>query len=210
MGKAAGKTAKRAKKATPRKKAAKKTTRRAAKRTATTKAAARKKPAAKTRATAKKIVKKPATKTQGPARKAVKKVTVTKKRARQRAAAGSDANQRVHERHDLPGIELELLGYQRDGREFGVGMTADPGRKFRTSGVTSNLSLGGMLARVADELTLGSHCLVRFINVSASVRPEHRWGLILRSRQLETGEYEVAVNFDSPLELLDVEAILAA
>jgi len=182
-------TAKGAKKKSPRKKTAKKK--------ATTAAAAPKKAAAKTKA---------------PARKVVKKVTITKKRARKRAATGTGANQRVHERHDLPDvpeIEVELFGYQRDGREFGIG-PPDPGRKFRTLGVTTNLSVSGMLARVADELTKGSHCLVRFINASAGVRPEHRWGLILRSRQLESGECEVAVNFDNPLEMLDIDALIAS
>lgn len=206
MGKTTEMTAKRAKKTTARKKVAKKTTRTTAERTA-------KKTAAKKAATKAVAPKKPAAKAKAPAKKVIKKVTATKKKARRRAAAGSGANQRAHERHvlpDVPEIEVELLGYQRDGREFGVGLMAGPGRKFRTSGVTSNLSLSGMLARVADELTQGSHCLVRFIDVSAGVRPEHRWGLVLRSRQLENGECEVAVKFDSPLELLDVEALLAA
>ncbi len=207
MGKTTEMTAKRAKTRTPRKKvakkAAKKTSKKAAKRAA--------KKTTKTRATTRAVTrKKPAAATKAPAKTVSRKVNTTKKKARRRATAGSGADRRAHERHDLPEIEVELLGYQRDGREFGAGVMANPGRKFRTSGVTSNLSLSGMLARVADELSQGSHCLVRFIDVSVGVRPEHRWGLVLRSRQLENGECEVAVKFDSPLELLDVEALLAA
>ena len=131
------------------------------------------------------------------------------------SATGNGADQRVHERHDLPGgvleIEVELHGYQRDRREFHrTHRPRAPGRKFRTPGVTSNLSLSGMLAHVTDELTVGSHCLIRFINAGVGVHPEHRWGLILRSRSLESGEWEVAINFDSPLEMLDVDALVNA
>ena len=67
-----------------------------------------------------------------------------------------------------------------------------------------------MLARVADAVTEGSNCLVRFVNAGAGVRPELRWGLVVRCDELESGEYEVAVHFDSPLETLDVEALRAA
>ena len=94
------------------------------------------------------------------------------------SATGNGADQRVHERHDLPAgvleIEVELHGYQRDGREFHrTHRPRAPGRKFRTPGVTSNLSLSGMLAHVTDELTVGSQTvrlpLSRFRQMNASL-----------------------------------------
>ena len=119
--------------------------------------------------------------------------------------ARDPAERRTAERHDVPGlleVEVELFGYQRKARLFGTGTKLDPSKKFQTVGMTVNLSLGGMLACVQDEVEEGSHCLVRFINAGDCVRPELRWGLVLRT-VCEEGTCMVAVKFDVPLEYLD-------
>jgi len=115
------------------------------------------------------------------------------------------AERRIDRRHEVPGdleVEVELFGYQREGREFGIGPKPDPSKKFQTVGVTVNLSLGGMLARVQEDIEDGSHCLVRFVNAGDCVRPDLRWGLVIRTVR-EDGTCEVAVKFDVPLEFLD-------
>ena len=193
-------TTKRAKKAAPRAKTQKTSAKKAAAKKRAKKAPAKKKASTKTG------------KTVAPSKKVVKRVTVARKKTRKRAATGTGADQRVHERHDLPEmpvVGVELLGYQRDGREFGIGPKPDPGRKFQTTGITSNLSLSGMLARVGDNVSEGSHCLVRFLNGGNAILPDLRWGLIIRANDLESGECEVAVSFDSPLEVLDLDALAA-
>lgn len=121
------------------------------------------------------------------------------------------SERRAEERHDVPGlirVEIEMFGYQRDGREFGVGPAPDPRRKIHTSGSTINLSFGGMLAEVADAITPGSHCLVRFIDAGAGLRPALRWALVLRCEEAAAGHFEIAVRFDSPLEHLDLDEII--
>jgi hypothetical protein len=123
------------------------------------------------------------------------------------------AERRQTDRHDVPGlveVEIEMFGYQRDGRQFGIGTTPDASYKIHTFGRTVNLSLGGMLARVADAISEGSHCLVRFINAGEGIRPELRWGMAMRCEEVEPGTFEIAVRFDSALERLDVDALTAA
>jgi len=126
---------------------------------------------------------------------------------------GRRVERRGEERHDIPGlieVEIELFGYQRDAREFGIGPTPDVNKKIHSNGTTMNLSLGGMLARIADPITEGSYCLVHFVNAGKNVQPELRWGVALRCEQVAEGTFEIAVQFSSPLEHLDADALAAA
>jgi hypothetical protein len=123
------------------------------------------------------------------------------------------AERRIDERHDVPTllkVDIELFGYRRDGRGFRRRGALDATKKIHDFGHTVNLSLSGMLAQVGGRVTQGSHCLVRFVNAGAGVRPELRWGIVVRCDELESGKYEIAVRFDSPLEHLDVKALDAA
>ena len=188
--KKAGKTAK---------KATKKKTRKTAKKTT------KKKKARKTskKATKKKAVRKAAKKTRPPA---------TKRPSVESAVLKTGAERRVEELHDIPGllaVQVELMGYGRDARESGIGPLPDPSHRFQTAGTTTNLSTSGMLACVAEKITGGSHCLVRFVDPHGCIKPELRWGLVMRCIEVES-EYEVAVSFDVPLEVLDIEGLRAA
>lgn len=120
---------------------------------------------------------------------------------------------RSEERHDIPGllaVEIELFGYQRDARSLGFRRAPEADKKIHSSGTTVNLSLGGMLARVGDPVVEGSHCLVRFVNAGESVQPELRWGVALRCKEVAPGAFEVAVQFSSPLEHIDTDALAVA
>ena len=166
--------------------------------------AAKKKKARKTakKATKKRAVRKPATKTRPPA---------SKRPSLEGAVLKTRAERRVEERHDIPGVlavQVELMGYGRDARESGIGPSPDPSHRFQTTGTTINLSAGGMLACVAEKITDGSHCLVRFVDPHGCIKPELRWGMVIRCIEVES-EYEVAVSFDVPLEVLDVEGLRA-
>ena len=65
-----------------------------------------------------------------------------------------------------------------------------------------------MLARVESVVAEGNHCLVRFVGTGGHIRPELRWGLVLRSTPTDGG-CEVAVTFDSPLEVLEQDDLAA-
>jgi len=133
-------------------------------------------------------------------------------RSEHRLTAQGD-DRRTDERLDVPGlieVDVEMFGYQREAREFGIGPVTDTALKIQTFGATVNLSLGGLCALIADPITEGSHCLVRFVNAGGGVRPELRWGLVMRCEEQDTGKFEVGVKFDSPLEHLDPDALVAA
>lgn len=152
--------------------------------------------------------KKKAAAKKAPARRQVAQKTVMHSLTPQ--TKGGGAERRIDARHDVPAlleVDIELFGYQRDGREFGIGSAPDATKKIHSFGHTVNLSISGMLAQVADKVTEGSNCLARFINAGSSVQPELRWGLVLRCAELESGKYEIAVRFDSPLEHLDVKSL---
>jgi len=131
----------------------------------------------------------------------------------QPSAPGDDAERRVCERHDVPElleVEIEMFGYQRTGRPGGMARAPDATQKIHAFGTTVNLSLTGMLAEILDPIAKGSHCLVHVVNAGTGLRPELRWGLVLRCHELETGRFEVAVSFDSPLDRLDTDSLVAA
>jgi len=185
------------------------------------KKAAKKKPARK-KAAKKKPARKKAAKKKATRKKAAKKKPTRKKATRKAAAphpeyrlsnrhADDQVERRADERHDgALEVEIEMFGYQRDAREFGIAPTVDPDRKIQSLGKTVNLSVGGMLAHIDDPIVEGSHCLVRFLNAGSGLRPDLRWGMVLRCAAAEDGRFEVAVHFNSPLEHLDADQLAAA
>lgn len=72
---------------------------------------------------------------------------------------------------------------------------------FPVSGVTINLSRGGMLARLDRGIPPSSRCLIHLLNTGGNVRPDLAWGRIHRSHDGEEG-WEVGIEFEEPLELL--------
>ena len=101
-----------------------------------------------------------------------------------------DAERREHPRHATD-ITIEI----RDRR------SGD--RAIEVKGVTKNISRGGVLAVLDEEVTLGaaSNCLVRFKDETGTlIAPEFRWGVALRSYRIPSGLYEVAIVFETPLE----------
>ncbi len=182
----------------PAKQATKKRTRKTA-----TKAAKKK----TARKTAKKAVKKKAV------RKPAKDASPQTQRrlSLEGAVIKTGAERRLEKRHHLPGllsVQVELMGYGREGREFGVGPAPNRSHRFQTTGTTVNLSVVGMLATIDASVSDGSHCLVRFLDTHGCIKPELRWGLVIRSTEVDSG-YEVAVSFDVPLEVLDIDGLRA-
>jgi len=169
---------------------------------------ARKKAIAKKPPAPKRLTKKQAAAKKKPARRQVAQKTVTYSLTPQTKGGGPE--RRIDERCSVGGlleVAIELFGYQRDSVPFGVGRALNTAQKFHSVGRTVNLSVSGLLARVADVVPDGSNCLVRFVNAGDGVRPELRWGVVVRCSELESGKYEIAVHFDNPLEHLDVKAL---
>ena len=102
----------------------------------------------------------------------------------------AEANRREHPRYPL---ELDLEVRDRSSGPTSV-----------VSGVTVNVSRGGILALLDDEISVGpeTDCLVRFMNARGLVEPAYRWGKALRSAKVDAG-YEVAIQFAA---LIDVSA----
>lgn len=102
----------------------------------------------------------------------------------------TEANRRAHTRHPM---QIPVRVVDRNA----VGPAVD------IEGVTVNISLGGILALLKRDLAVGadSNCLVRFTDARGVVEPEFRWGNALRSIPVDGG-YEVAIEFQTPLELL--------
>ena len=69
------------------------------------------------------------------------------------------------------------------------------------SGITLNVSKGGMLAQIDQGILRHGRYLVRFLKAGSSVQPEVIWGAVRRSRARNRG-WEVGIQFDDPLHVL--------
>ena len=69
------------------------------------------------------------------------------------------------------------------------------------SGITLNVSKGGLLAQIDQGILRHGRYLVRFLKSGGGVQPEVTWGAVRRSRARSRG-WEVGIEFDDPLQLL--------
>lgn len=69
------------------------------------------------------------------------------------------------------------------------------------SGVTLNVSKGGMLAQIDQGILRHGRYLIRFLGVGHHVQPDVMWGRVKRSRASDDG-WEVGIEFESPLDQL--------
>ncbi len=69
------------------------------------------------------------------------------------------------------------------------------------SGLSTNLSRGGMAAWVGQEISGETDCIVRFFNARGRLKPDLAWGRIRRVDERQDG-FVVGVEFDMPLEFL--------
>lgn len=69
------------------------------------------------------------------------------------------------------------------------------------SGLSTNVSRGGMAAWVGQEVDDRTECIVRFFNSRGRLKPDMAWGRIQRVDQRQDG-FVVGVEFDMPLEFL--------
>ena len=69
------------------------------------------------------------------------------------------------------------------------------------SGLSTDVSRGGMSAWVGHEIPARTDCIVRFFNSRGRLKPELAWGVIRRIDRRQDG-FVLGVEFDTPLEFL--------
>jgi len=69
------------------------------------------------------------------------------------------------------------------------------------SGLSTDVSRGGLCAWVGQEITDRTDCIVRFFNSRGRLKPELTWGMVRRVDPRQDG-FVVGVEFDMPLEFL--------
>jgi hypothetical protein len=110
------------------------------------------------------------------------------------AAPESDdtIDKRSHERVNVA-YEINL--------EAGLMIRGQEVMKLTLVGTTIDVSLGGMLIRVEQDVIPGARCDVRFPDAKGQIEPVETWGRVRRSTA--AGKYfELAVEFEAPLDTL--------
>lgn len=107
---------------------------------------------------------------------------------------GDPADQRTHERVNVS-YEINI--------EAGLNIRGQEVMRLTLVGKTIDISLGGMLIRVDQDVIPGARCDVRFTNADGQIEPDKTWGRVRRSRAAGQG-FELAVQFEKPLESLQV------
>lgn len=69
------------------------------------------------------------------------------------------------------------------------------------SGLSMDVSRGGMSAWVGQEIPDHADCIVRFFNSRGRLKPELAWGTICRIQRRQDG-FVIGIEFDTPLEFL--------
>ena len=105
--------------------------------------------------------------------------------------------------------QVERRRYPRFRSELLVNLEARFSTSFSSSGwstltaVTKDVSRGGLLARVDEELAVGTECVVRFLAPGNRILPPITSGVVLRTETRHSGT-EVAVEFTTSLEVLEL------
>lgn len=111
--------------------------------------------------------------------------------------------------------ESDRRAFPRVGAHYSVSLEPEasvsqvPAGLFPVSGITLNVSRGGMLARVERLLDRRSRYRVRFFGTAGKVEPESAWAEVRRTGVGPAG-WEVGLEFDSPLRLLSPDGELEA
>ena len=73
------------------------------------------------------------------------------------------------------------------------------------TGVTKDVSRGGLLLYVNEEMAVGTECAVRFLVPPHQILPPITSGIVLRAEPRQSGT-EIAVEFTTSLELLELSS----
>jgi len=72
--------------------------------------------------------------------------------------------------------------------------------------VTKDVSRGGMLMNVDEELAVGTECVVRFLAQTPRILPPTTTAIVLRAEPRPSGT-DIAIEFTTSLELLELTSV---
>jgi hypothetical protein len=75
--------------------------------------------------------------------------------------------------------------------------------RLEVTGTTIDISRGGMLVSVKQEVLPGAHCAVHFLDSKGMIEPERITGRVRRSAKVNNA-FHLAMEFDTQLDKLDV------
>lgn len=110
----------------------------------------------------------------------------------QQAEQAAAEDQRAHERLNID-YEINL--------EAGLNIGGQEVMRLTLVGRTIDISRGGMLIGVDQDVIPGARCEVRFPAADGRIEPEHTTGKVRRSSPMSKG-FQLAVQFDEPLSVL--------
>jgi hypothetical protein len=102
-------------------------------------------------------------------------------------------DKRAHERVSV-GYEISI--------EAGLKIAGQEVMRLTLVGTTIDVSLGGMLIRVDQDVIPGARCEVHFPDAEGRIEPEKTRGRVRRSKASAKG-FELGVQFDTPLDKLE-------
>lgn len=109
------------------------------------------------------------------------------------AESDDDADQREHDRVNV-NYKINI--------ETGLNLSGHEVLRLTIVGKTIDVSRGGMLISVAQDVIPGARCRVQFIDSDGRIEPEKTWGRVRRAIPWKGG-FNLAVEFDEPLEVLN-------
>ncbi len=109
-------------------------------------------------------------------------------------AAADPADKRSHERVRAA-YEINI--------EASLSLFGHEVMRLELTGTTIDISYGGMLIRVEQEVLPGARCDVHFFDSKGKIEPERITGRVRRSDNVNDA-FNLAIEFDQPLDKLDV------
>jgi len=107
-------------------------------------------------------------------------------------ASDKDADKREHDRVNV-NYKINI--------EAGLNLSGHEVLRLTIVGKTIDVSRGGMLISVEQDVIPGARCRVEFIDSRGQIEPPKTWGRVRRAIPRKGG-FNLAVEFDEPLEVL--------
>ena len=102
---------------------------------------------------------------------------------------------------DMRSHERVSVGYEIS-IEAGLKIAGQEVMRLTLVGTTIDVSLGGMLIRVDQDVIPGARCDIHFLETEGRIEPQRTRGRVRRSKASAKG-FELGVQFDTPLDKLE-------
>ena len=98
--------------------------------------------------------------------------------------------------HDRVSVEYKI------NVEAGLKIAGQEVMRLTLVGTTIDVSLGGMLIRVDQDVIPGARCDIHFLDAEGRIEPQRTRGMVRRSKA-SANRFELGVQFDTPLDKLE-------